>query len=147
MECIKSVLLALSLSHPTASGEPEPSGKCLLRATFCYCWKYLSLNIEKNETIFYKPAILRSICVVCWSSLLAHSILPRATQSCSLTMQEKSAEQKAIPFIYSGSCRSSRHEQGGEAVTALGVTRTGCPPAADPNCGQAEARSLPRLRK
>lgn len=71
MEWIKSVFLALSLSHPKASGELKPSGKCLLQATLCYCWKYLSLNIEKNETIFYPPAILGSICVACWGSPLA----------------------------------------------------------------------------
>lgn len=121
MEWIKSVFLALSLSHPKTSGEPKPSGKCLLWATLCYCWKYLSLNTEKNETIFHPPGILRSICIARWGWLLAGSILPQPMQSCSLTVQEKAAEQKAIPFIYSGSCWRGWHGQGGEAAAVLGV--------------------------
>lgn len=147
MEWIKSVFLALSLSHPKTSGELKPSGKCLLWATLCYCWKYLSLNTKKNETIFHAPAILGSICVARWGRLPARSILPQPVQSCSLTMQEKSAEQKAIPFIYSGSRWSSRRGRGREAVAVLGVRHTGCPPTADPSRRQAEARSLPSLRK
>lgn len=146
MEWIESVFLALSPSHPKASGELKPSGKCLLRAILCYCWKYLSLNTEKNETIFYPPAILRSTCAACRGSLLARSILPQPMQSCSLTMQEKSAEQKVMPFIYSGSCWSGRRERGSEAVAVRGVTHKSCPPTADPNRRLAEARSLPRLR-
>lgn len=147
MEWIKSVFLALSLSHPKTSGELKPSGKCLLWATLCYCWKYLSLNTKKNETIFHPPAILGSICVAHWGRLLARSILPQPVQSCSLTMQEKSAEQKAIPFIYSRSRWSGRHGRGGEAGAILGVRHTGCPPTADPSHRQAEACSLPSLRK
>lgn len=143
MEWIKSVFLALSLSHPKASGEAKPSGKCLLQATLCYCWKYLSLNIEKNETIFYPPAILRSICVACWGSLLACSILPQPMQSCSLTMQEKSAEQKAIPFIYSGSCWSGRHERGGEAVTVRTQRNTHRLPSHSRSQLQAGRSTLP----
>lgn len=147
MEWIKSVFLAPSLSHPKTSGELKPSGKCLLWATLCYCWKYLSLNSKKNETIFHPPAILRSICVAHWGRLLAYSILPQPMQSCSLTMQEKSAEQKAILFIYSGSRWSSQHGRGTEAIAILWVRHTGCPPAAEPSCRQAEAPSLPSLRK
>lgn len=94
--------------------------------------------IEKNETIFYPPAILRSTCVACRGCLLARSILPQPKQSCSLTMQ-KPAEQKVIPFIYSGSCWSGQHERGVEAVTVLSVMFTGCPPPAEPNCRQAQA--------
>lgn len=131
MEWIKSVFLAPSLSHLKTSGELKPSGKCLLWATLWYCWKYLFLNTKK-ETIFHPPGILRSICVAGWGRLLAHSILPQAMQSCSLTMQEKPAEQRAIPFIYSGSRWS---------CARLGVRHAG----ADPSRRQAEARSLPSL--
>lgn len=139
MEWIRSVFLDLSLSHPKASGELKPSGRCLLQVTLCYCWKHLSLNIEKNETIFSPSAILGSICLAHRGSLLARSILQQQVQSCSLTVPKKSAEEQVIPFIGSGSCWSSWHEPGSEAVnTRLPSYSTsgqqgGCPAQLSPS--------------
>lgn len=99
--------------------------------------------IEKNETIFYPPAILRSTCVACRGCLLARSILPQPKQSCSLTMQ-KPAEQKVIPFIYSGSCWSGQHERWSSYCTQRDVHRL---PSHSRAQLQAGTSTLPRLRK